>query len=135
MKFISLPSYPASSVKNNFWDRINENSQYQQQQPYMGDQQQYGLQNSGQQLGQLNNYLLMLLLLRQQQQQMMGGGGSWGCYDQADNCGNMKTWPTINNIKKFSFSPLLFSLLLFYKYVKLLSCFMWDMSSIQSTIC
>nr|CAD2164917.1 unnamed protein product [Meloidogyne enterolobii] len=71
--------------QNNFWDRINENSQYQQQQPYMGDQQQYGLQNGGQQIGQLNNYLLMLLLLRQQQQ-MLGGGSSWGCYDQADNC-------------------------------------------------
>jgi len=69
----------------------------------MGDQQQYGLQNSGQQLGQLNNYLLMLLLLRQQQQ-MLGGGGSWGCYDQADNCGNMKTWP-INRIKKIFFQP------------------------------
>uniref|UniRef100_A0A915MC27 ShKT domain-containing protein n=1 Tax=Meloidogyne javanica TaxID=6303 RepID=A0A915MC27_MELJA len=51
----------------------------------MGDQQQYGLQNGGQQIGQLNNYLLMLLLLRQQQQ-MLGGGSSWGCYDQADNC-------------------------------------------------
>ncbi|KAL7077504.1 hypothetical protein ACQ4LE_003367 [Meloidogyne hapla] len=72
--------YPASSVQNNFWDRINGNQQ--QQQPYMGDQ----LQNGQQQIGQLNNYLLMLLLLRQQQQQLGGFGGYGGCQDQASNC-------------------------------------------------